>query len=83
MDSLMEIDDEDLPNYTFLGKAVGVSMEQCISLGIAHCNNFWDRVAGYRIDKDDRTSAVFNKVYREMKVERPEYFAVLFYEPRV
>jgi hypothetical protein len=82
IENLPIITDKELPNYSPLGTATGISLDHCAFLGSQHCPNFLERVAGYRIERDDKISEAVNDVMRKENNGWPTHLTISFYEKK-
>lgn len=77
---IFEINDERAVDYDLLGKAVGINLQHCFSLGDAHKEKFWDRVYGYRIIEDDDSKMFAEAMVKASKGTK--MISVCFYEKK-
>lgn len=77
---IYEITGEDANKYRSLGQATGINMEHCVMIAAKHGDNFWRRVYGYRIIKNEEMGNMMFEEMKKIKPETEEYMTVCFYE---
>jgi hypothetical protein len=76
---IYELDQEEGDSFKLLGRAVGISIQHCLALGVGHKADFWNRVYGYRIVPNGKTGKTIEKVLRDVN-KFESYITVEFYE---
>jgi len=71
---ITELSEENLKECKLLGKGFGIDIYHCLYLANKHCKDFMDRVAGFRVIKDDEQAKIFSETTGK------EYISVEFYE---
>lgn len=78
---IRELEEHELCNYKKIGeKAIGNNIYHCIHLANKYVQNFWARVLGYRILKDDHEALMFAEETKKENLPNNEYIAVEFFE---
>jgi len=72
--NIRELSEEEAKNCKSLGVAYGRVFGFCWFIAQNHCENFRQRVIGYRIIKNDQTASVMEDATNS------QYIAVEFYE---
>lgn len=78
--TIFGLSEEDVTGYSLLGRATGVSMVHCFSLGAAHRERFWERVYGFQIVLDEM-SFMLTQTCRSYG-KKDVFITVLFYEKK-
>lgn len=71
---IRELTEEEAKSHKLLGKAFGINFGHCMYIAQSHCQNFRNRVVGYRLIKNDQTASVMEDATDY------QYIAVEFYE---
>jgi len=77
---IFELEEIDLSKYRLLGQSIGISIGHCVQMGLKNKENFWDRVYGYKIIKNEKMDKIFLEAMSKVKSEVKEYITVKFYE---
>jgi hypothetical protein len=77
---IYELEVIDSFKYRLLGQAVGISIGHCVQMGLKNKENFWNRVYGYKIIKNEELESKLLDAMRTVKSDVKEYITVSFYE---
>lgn len=71
---IIELSNENLKDYKLLGKSFGVNVDHCLFLAGQHKPDFWNRVVGFKEDKNNPTVKIFSEKTKK------SYIVIAFYE---
>jgi hypothetical protein len=72
--TIYELESGEEKYFKSLGTGSGISIMHCLSMGINHKENLWERVFAYRVIKGDNTASLLEVATGN------KYIAVEFYE---
>jgi len=77
---IYELEKIDTFKYGCLGQGMGISVAHCVQMGIKNVENFWHRVYGYQIIKNETQEKEFLEAMKTVKPEVKGYITIKFYE---
>jgi len=77
---IYELKKTSLLDYSTLGQGIGINIDHCIQLGLKNVKDFWHRVYGYQIIKDNEIEKKFLEAMKKVNPEVKEYITIKFYE---
>lgn len=77
---IYELEKTSFLEYSLLGQGIGINIDHCVQMGIKNVNNFWHRVYGYQIIKNEPQEKEILEAMRTVKPEVKKYITVKFYE---
>ncbi len=71
-----ELSDQESLERKLLGSAIGIDAGHCLYLAMKYCDNFADRVKGYRVNLPEE----LDEEARRLLLQQPESTSISFYE---
>ena len=53
---IRELSEAEIVGRKLMGEAYGINLGHCTFIASQHCPDFWNRVVGYRLIKNDQTA---------------------------
>jgi hypothetical protein len=76
---IFEIAEEEVGNFVRMGVGSGPTFGFCVYMGLKHCEDFFDRVRGYRIVSGG-LAAMIDEAQAKAGLVKPKTINVEFYE---